>query len=119
MARPNRSAERQLEAVSTLAATFAEQGYRRTTTAVLAERCGLTEVALYRLWPDKQAMFLAAIEHVGTNTERIWNAIAAAGGTGQAGQLSSHERFRRVAEVRTRPYVRFASRSCRRALPCS
>ena len=92
MARPNRSAERQQEAVSTLAETFAELGYRRTTTAVLAERCGLTEVALYRLWPDKQAMFLAAIAHVGANTERVWDAIAAAGGNGSAAErILKHE----------------------------
>lgn len=92
MARPNRSKERQLEAVSTLAATFAELGYRRTTTAVLAERCALTEVALYRLWPDKQAMFLAAIAHVGANTERVWDAIEQAGGTGSAAErILRHE----------------------------
>ena len=91
MARPDRSAERRQEAVGTIAATFAELGYRRTTTAVLAERCGLTEVALYRLWPDKQAMFVAAIRHVGDNTERIWDAVARAAAT--TGKRSAAERL--------------------------
>ena len=93
MARPNRSAERREGAILTIATTFAELGYRRTTTAVLAERCGLTEVALYRLWPDKQAMFTAAIEFVGEHTERIWDDIAAArrGKSSTAELLLAHE----------------------------
>lgn len=72
MARPNRSDERRREFVPAIAATFAELGYRRATTAALAERCGLQEQALYRLWPDKRAMFIAAIEHVADNSERVW-----------------------------------------------
>ncbi len=92
MARPNRSAERQQDAISTLAATFAELGYRRTTTAVLAKRCGLTEVALYRLWPDKQAMFVAAIEFVGQHTERVWDEVAAGKAGGSAAErILGHE----------------------------
>src|SRR5262245_45720491 len=92
MARPNRSAERRQDALHTIAAAFAELGYRRTTTAVLAERCGLTEVALYRLWPDKQAMFVAAIGFVGDNTERIWNELARAAGSDSAAErVLQHE----------------------------
>lgn len=92
MARPNRSAERRQDALHTIAAAFAELGYRRTTTAVLAKRCGLTEVALYRLWPDKQAMFVAAIGFVGDNTERIWNELArTAGAVSAAERVLQHE----------------------------
>ena len=92
MARPNRSAERRQDALHTIAAAFAELGYRRTTTAILAERCGLTEVALYRLWPDKQAMFVAAIRFVGDNTERIWNELArTTGGDSAAERVLQHE----------------------------
>lgn len=77
----------------TVAMTFAELGYRRATTAVLAERCGLPEQALYRLWPDKRAMFLAAIEHVGDNSAQVWEQEAArkqAGTTG-AERVLAHE----------------------------
>lgn len=100
MARPNRSDERRLERIPRIAATFAELGYRRTTTAILAERCGLQEVALYRLWPDKKAMFVAAIEFVGDNTERIWQGLvaedrpvgkAAKGAASGAERLLAHE----------------------------
>lgn len=92
MARPNRSDERRREVIRPVAETFAELGYRRTTTAVLAERCGLQEVALYRLWPDKKAMFVAAIEFVGDNTERIWDGLIAGGRTGK-GAPSAAERL--------------------------
>ncbi len=55
-----------------IAAAFAELGYRRTTTAELARRCGVQETILYRLWKDKRAMFIAAIEHVYEVSERAW-----------------------------------------------
>src|SRR5688500_10470202 len=93
MARPNRSAERRLEAIRAIAAAFAKRGYRRATTAELAGCCGLTEVALYRLWPDKRAMFVAAIEFVGEHTERIWHEVAATGdGATAATRILAHER---------------------------
>lgn len=86
MARPNRSAERRHEVIRAVAATFAELGYRRATTAALAERTGLQEVALYRLWPDKKAMFVAAIEFVGRNTEAVWREIVERPGRRRGGQ---------------------------------
>ncbi len=91
MARPNRSDERRLELIRPIAATFAELGYRRTTTAILAERCGQQEVVLYRLWPDKKAMFVAAIAFVGANTERIWDQVAAGDQADGAERLLAHE----------------------------
>ncbi len=45
-----------------VAEAFGELGYRRATTAELAARCRVQENILYRLWPDKKAMFIAAIE---------------------------------------------------------
>lgn len=77
MARPNRSEERREELVPAVAATFAEYGYRRTTTALLAERCAVQEAILYRLWADKRAMFVAAIEFVGSHSEQVWADVLA------------------------------------------
>lgn len=96
MARPNRSAERRQEVVRAVAATFAELGYRRATTAALAERTGLQEVALYRLWPDKKAMFIAAIEFVGRNTEEVWREVVERAGSARdassgAERILAHE----------------------------
>jgi AcrR family transcriptional regulator len=72
MARPNQSERRRGELIAVLAAVFVEFGYRRTTTATLAERCGVQETILYRLWPDKRAMFAAAIEFVAEHSKEVW-----------------------------------------------
>ena len=77
MSRPNQSPERRLELVPVLASTFADFGYRRTTTAELAERCGVRENILYRLWPDKPAMFVAALDYVYQLSEETWDELLA------------------------------------------
>jgi AcrR family transcriptional regulator len=77
MARPSLVAQRRREFAPVLADAFAELGYRRATTAELAQRCGLAENVLYRLWPDKRAMFVAAVEHVFAASEADWSRITA------------------------------------------
>jgi AcrR family transcriptional regulator len=72
MGRPNQSQARRAQLTPILAAAFAELGYRRATTAAIAQRCGVAENQLYRLWPDKKAMFLAAIDHVFESTVADW-----------------------------------------------
>jgi AcrR family transcriptional regulator len=73
--RPDRKPERRRDLIPVVAATFAELGYRRTTTAELAHRCELRENVLYRLWPDKRAMFVASIDHVYDLSERVWHEL--------------------------------------------
>ena len=77
MSRPNQSPERRLELAPVLARTFADLGYRRTTTAELAGRCGVRENILYRLWPDKRAMFVAALDYVYQLSEETWDELLA------------------------------------------
>jgi AcrR family transcriptional regulator len=72
MARPNQSPERRKELIPILARTFAQLGYRRTTTAELARRCNVQETILYRLWPSKKAMFIACIDYVYELSSTIW-----------------------------------------------
>ncbi len=91
MARPDKSAERRADCLPKVARTFAELGYRRTTTAELARRCGVQETVLYRLWPDKKAMFLASIEHVFGHSARVWGELLEGGDGGAAGRLLEHE----------------------------
>ena len=55
-----------------LVAAFAKGGYDRTTTATLAAACGLRENQLYRLWPSKRDLFLAAIDHVRQEQLNWW-----------------------------------------------
>jgi AcrR family transcriptional regulator len=75
MPRPNRSNERRAELLPRIARAFAELGFRRTTTAELASRCDTQEVVLYRLWPDKKAMFVAAIDHVYDASRAAWERL--------------------------------------------
>jgi AcrR family transcriptional regulator len=75
MPRASRAQERRRELIPTVAGAFAELGYRRATTAELARRCGVQENVLYRLWPDKRAMFVAAIEHVYDLSIEIWERL--------------------------------------------
>jgi len=93
MARPNRSDERREELLPVLVETFVERGYRRTTTAELARRTELQENQLYRLWPDKRAMFVAALDHVYRTSEETWAALAAEspGDGTRAERLIAHE----------------------------
>lgn len=93
MSRPNQSPERRAQLIPIVARTFSEFGFRRTTTALLAERCGVRQNILYRLWPDKRAMFIAAIEHVYETSRRIWEGLleASRGDATPAERLLDHE----------------------------
>jgi AcrR family transcriptional regulator len=93
MPRPDRSPERRRELAPVLARGFVELGYRRATTAELASRCGVQEKALYRLWPDKRAMFLAALDQVFTESEAAWDRVTREPGLGEstAERLLAHE----------------------------
>ena len=93
MPRPDRSTERRRELAPVLARAFAELGYRRATTAELASRCAVQEKALFRLWPDKRTMFLAALDQVFSESEAVWARLATARGRSQttAQRLLAHE----------------------------
>lgn len=80
MARKNQQREKRQELLPVIARAFTELGYRRATTAELARRCEVQENILYRLWPDKKAMFLAAIEYVYELSERTWLRLLEGGG---------------------------------------
>lgn len=72
MPRPSLLTDKRRELLPTIARAFTDLGYRRATTGELARRCGVQETILYRLWPDKKAMFLAAIDYVYEFSERSW-----------------------------------------------
>lgn len=87
MPRPNQSEEKRARFLPLIARCFGERGYRRTTTAELAEACGVQETILYRLWPGKKEMFLAAIEHVFQLSARTWREVL--DGAGDSRQSSA------------------------------
>lgn len=75
MARPSLSEEKREKFLPAIARCFAQQGYRRTTTAELARACEAQETVLYRLWPGKKEMFLAAIEYVYELSSGTWREV--------------------------------------------
>lgn len=95
MPRPSLNIERRSEFIPVISRAFAELGYRRATSAELASRCGVRENILYRLWPDKKAMFIAAIDHVFEVGVRAWQRVLDEGERDGAGssaeRLLSHE----------------------------
>jgi len=84
MAPPDRSRERRQEFIPVIAGAFAELGYGRATTAELARRCEVAENILYRLWSDKRAMFVAAIEYVYELSSLKWEELLAGDGDGSS-----------------------------------
>lgn len=88
MPRPSRLTEKRRELLPVVAQAFAELGFRRASTAELARRCGVAELILYRLWPDKKAMFLAAIDHVFERSLSAWT-LELAGRPADADALSA------------------------------
>lgn len=97
MARPNLSEEKRTQFLPVISGCFVEQGYRRTTTAELAKACDVQETILYRLWPGKKEMFLAAIEYVFQISARTWDKVqdlpadGAVRGTSRAERLLDYE----------------------------
>ncbi len=84
MPRPNRTNEQRKQLIPVVAAAFAELGYRRATTAELARRCEVQENILYRLWPDKKGMFVAAIEHIYDRSTGFWERVLIDNGDGRS-----------------------------------
>ena len=77
MPRPSQIDEQRKRLLPIVCQVFSEWGYHRTTTAELAKRCGVRENILYRLWRDKKAMFLAAIDDIFQSRAERWRQILA------------------------------------------
>src|SRR5215218_6793844 len=94
MAFPSKTEQRRKDFTPLIAAAFIELGYRGTTTAELAQRCGVRENVLYRVWPTKKVMFLDAVEYVYDATMRTWERLvtdAAAGPGTVAERILAHQ----------------------------
>lgn len=84
MPRASQLDDKRRELLPIVARAFAELGYRRTTTAELATRCGVRENILYRLWPDKKRMFIASIGYVYDSSVAVWERILADTGANES-----------------------------------
>ncbi|WNF31344.1 TetR/AcrR family transcriptional regulator [Streptomyces sp. C11-1] len=71
------SAEERRESVVRAAITeFARGGYNGTSTEVIARRVGVSQPYLFRLFPNKQAIFLAAAERCLEDTRQVFAAAS-------------------------------------------
>ncbi|MDQ1009012.1 AcrR family transcriptional regulator [Streptomyces sp. V4I23] len=71
------SAEERRESVVRAAITeFARAGYQGTSTEVIAKRVGVSQPYLFRLFPNKQAIFLAASARCLADTRRVFDEAA-------------------------------------------
>jgi len=75
--RPSQIDEQRKRLLPIVCQVFSQLGYHRTTTAELAKRCKVRENILYRLWQDKKAMFLAAIDDIFQRRAETWGQILA------------------------------------------
>ena len=58
-------------------AVFADLGFAGADTTVLARAAGVSAPALYRYFPSKKDLFLAALKSAGPRLARIWKGTAA------------------------------------------
>jgi AcrR family transcriptional regulator len=55
--------ERRESVLRTAIGTFAARGYFGTTTTEVAKQAGISQAYVYRLFPSKEALFVAVVEH--------------------------------------------------------
>ncbi|MFI6908294.1 TetR/AcrR family transcriptional regulator [Nonomuraea sp. NPDC050394] len=74
--------ERKKVVLETAVSTFAGRGYFGTTTMDVAQRAGISQAYVYRLFPDKETLFVAVVEHCfALIRESLSDGAAAAGGS--------------------------------------
>ncbi|RPK52406.1 Nucleoid occlusion factor SlmA [Streptomyces sp. ADI93-02] len=78
--------ERRESVIRAAIAEFARGGYSATSTEAIAKRVGVSQPYLFRLFPNKQAMFLAAAERCLVETRQVFEKAA----EGLEGQEALH-----------------------------
>ncbi|RZS44755.1 TetR family transcriptional regulator [Herbihabitans rhizosphaerae] len=80
--------ERRETVLRTAIGAFAARGYYGTTTTEVAKAAGISQAYVYRLFPDKEALFVAVIEHCSLRIREVFaDAAAAANGSDPAAVL--------------------------------
>ncbi len=81
--------ERQREIVATVLALARERGPEAITTQAIADRMGVTQGALFRHFPDKEAIWLAVFAWVRESLGAVFAAAVADGAT-PLGKIERH-----------------------------
>jgi AcrR family transcriptional regulator len=101
VARERMSAERRRELVLEVAmAEFGVHGFAGTSTEIVAQRAGISQPYLFRLFPTKRSLFISLIERC---FGRVRDAFAAAaeGLTGDEAMQAMADTYERLLEDRT------------------
>jgi AcrR family transcriptional regulator len=69
--------ERREVVLRTAIGTFAARGYYGTTTSEVAKAAGISQAYVYRLFPDKESLFVAVIEHCSVRLREAFSEAAA------------------------------------------
>ena len=77
---PDLEARRKAEILAAAAAAFAELGFAGTQVQTIADRLGVGNGTVYRYFPTKEALFLAAVERGLTELSKEMDAVLTAHG---------------------------------------
>src|SRR5437899_7977020 len=69
--------ERRETVLRTAIHAFAAKGYYGTTTSEVATQAGISQAYVYRLFPDKESLFVAVIGHCSLRMSECFAAAAA------------------------------------------
>lgn len=64
--------DRRVSVISAAMSEFSQGGYKGTSTEAIARRVGVSQPYLFRLFPNKQAMFIAACERCLAETRTVF-----------------------------------------------
>jgi AcrR family transcriptional regulator len=82
--------DRRETVLRTAIGAFAARGYFGTTTTEVAKRAGISQAYVYRLFPNKQSLFVAVVEHCFVQVRGcLEQAVAAAEGSSTEVVLSA------------------------------
>ncbi|NBM16251.1 TetR/AcrR family transcriptional regulator [Streptomyces sp. GC420] len=82
--------ERRETVLRTAIGAFASRGYFGTTTSDVAKAAGISQAYVYRLFPNKEALFVAVVEHCFVRVRKsLEDGAAEAGGSSPEVVLSS------------------------------
>ncbi|NKE57407.1 TetR/AcrR family transcriptional regulator [Lentzea sp. PSKA42] len=100
-----KSDERRRAVVAAAIDCFAHKGFYGTTTHEIADRVGISQPYLYRLYPNKQALFAAAVDHVSVVMTETLVAHSPASGRPEAAVEAARAAY--AALVADRTVLRF------------
>lgn len=65
--------ERRKQILKCAVKVFARSNYKATRVADIASEVGISEAAIYKYFPKKEAIFLEILEHISTRVITVWN----------------------------------------------